>query len=870
MSILSNVFSFALKLRRKLKMMMGSRVVFFSVAKKGVTTLKNKTNKNKIFLLSRLVNLKNDKELVVFIDKSGASEFEIKIINSKINTISQIEHDGTIRLRDVPEGIYFLAIKLKPCTEIKINKLDFYVEKIKPLDIGSFNFTGERLMVVPNYPSDENKYNCAFLHTRVKAYRELGLSVDLLVVSGSENKQESYTYDGVLVNKVSYGQLREVLSTTRYKQILIHFFNEFYAQVLDAVDTSETEIFLYSHGADLLYWDYPVYGRKYFKPKYELTRSMIRRNQNMDRIIERYNKMPNVYFVFVCEWSRERCEKLLKIRINQSFIIPCLVDERVFKYTRRPVEQRKKICLIRSFHNLNSYSVDINIRVILELSRRPFFKDLEFSIYGAGEMHHILVAPVRKFDNVKIYDYFLSSDEMSKMFSQHGIALFATRYDNQAVATLECALTGTIPLTSFGTGLSCFLDEKNGNFSEAEDVKHMADLVEKYYKNPEEFSKLSKQVHNSVMKTASRKYSIEKEIRFLQNSRIKSTLVDQKPLDDLPLLSIVVPAYNCERYLRNGVLSLINHPFNNLVEVIIVNDGSKDNTLKVARGLAKLSPSVKVINKENGGHGSTINVGIKVAKGRYFRLMDGDDYFDTELLVEFLNKLKREKADVVLTNYVEDLATQGEFKPMDKLYDNLLEYRKMNIDDMMYGGYGFKFWGPLLSTTTCKTKLLRAASFKIDEHCFYVDMEYNFMVYSQARSIVYYPLNIYIYFLGRSNQSVNHKMVAKNYLQHEKVCLRLIKEYHKIKDKLTAGQDKYIKDRLITELCKSQYYITMFYLKNGYGFRRFDKALKKYKDFYNSKVIASPKVKAYRLLRGNLKPIAHGLSYFIKKPKSLL
>lgn len=862
---LSNMARLPLKIRRKLKSVIkANSIALFSETTARTSGLKNSSTKNKIFFLKKLVKLHGGEDLVVELLKNNEVNISVKIVNSKAKTVYQMEQNGILRLGGLPDGKYFLAIKLNPNTNIKLTKLKFGSEKPKNYNTENLKLTGRRLMVVPDYPSNENKYNCAFLHTRAKIYREAGLDIDLLVVNGAENKYEAYTYDGILVNKVSYGQLREILHTKKYEQILIHFFNEFYAQILDAVDTSETEIFLYSHGADLLYWDYPVYGRRYFEPKFELTEDMIKRNHEMDSIVKRYNKMPNVNFVFVCEWSKRRCEKLLGEKINRSIIIPCLVDERVFKYKKRTKEQRKKICLIRSFHNLNSYSIDTDIRVILELSRRPFFKDLEFSIYGAGEMHEILVKPIKQFKNIKIYNSFLSSEKMNTMFNQHGLALFATRYDNQAVATLECAMSGTIPLTSFGTGLSCFLDEKIGNFSEAEDIKHMADLVEKYYKNPEDFLVASEKVHNSIMKTASRKYSADKEIRILQKSKLKNTLMVQKPLNTTPLLSIAVPAYNCGQYLKNGVLSLINHNLNNLIEVIIINDGSKDNTLEVANELVKLSPSIKVIDKKNGGHGSAINVGIEVASGKYFKLMDGDDYFDTEALVELLNKLRRETADIVLTNYVEDLAIQAKVRPVEELYSNLPKYRKMDLEDMAYNGYGFKFWGPLLSTTTCKTNLLKKANFKIDENCFYVDMEYNFMVYTQAKDIVYYPLNLYIYFLGRSGQSVDHETVAKNYLQHEKVCLRLLEEYYKVKDILTSGKNKYIKDRLITELCKSQYYITMTYLKNGNGFKHFDNALKKYPDFYNSNLIVSPDVKLYRITTGKFRKSSKKLAKLLE------
>lgn len=827
-----------------------------------IKILKNNTKKDKIFILKKTVKLNKKQILALSIKMDSADVATFKIFDKRLKTIYQVEHDGILRIGEL-SGTYLLGIKIKPGRQVRLRALEFSAKNEETqMDLGLKN---KRLMVVPEYPSRENKYNCAFLHTRLKAYREAGLGVDLLVVNGTQQRHERYEYEGIIVNVISYNQLREVLKRKTYKQILIHFFNEAYAQVLDASDISQTEIYLYSHGADMLYWDYSQYGRKYFEPEYRFTTKDIEQNKRKDLILKRYNKMSNVNFVFVCEWSKKRCEKLLGEKIVNAVIIPCLIDEKVFKYKKKDAESRKKICLIRSFHNLNSYSIDTDVRVILELSRRPFFKELEFSIYGSGEMHEKLLAPLKGFDNVKIYNKFLSAKEMNEMYDKHGIALFATRYDNQAVATLECALSGVIPLTSYGTGLSCFLDEKIGNFSEAEDAVHMADLVEKYYDNPEIFSEASRRVHESIAGSATRVFSIEKEIKILKKFQANNSLFPQKDLNEKPLLSVVVPSYNCAQYLRNSVLSLINHSMNDLVEVIIVNDGSKDDTLAVARELEKNSPSVLVVDKENGGHGSTINAGIKVARGKYFRLMDGDDYFATDDFERFLRRLKTETADIVLTNYVEDLAPLAELKPV-RCYDNLPTYQTMNLDDMRYSGYGFKAWGPLLSTTTCKTSLLKEAGFEIDEHCFYVDMEYNLMVYSQATTIVYYPLDIYIYYLGRSGQSVDRSSVAKNYLQHEKVALSLIREFNKMKSSLSVGKKTYIRDRLVSEICNSQYYIVTNYLKDGgKGFRSFDRKMKQYPEFYNSKRIADRMTRAYRITGGRCKHLARIFSVFLPK-----
>ena len=97
-------------------------------------------------------------------------------------------------------------------------------------------------------------------------------------------------------------------------------------------------------------------------------------------------------------------------------------------------------------------------------------------------------------------------------------------------------------------------------------------------------------------------------------------------------LTISIAAYNVENYLEKTLDSLIIDNLDKL-EVLIVNDGSKDNTKKIAQKYCKKYPnSIKLIDKENGGYGSTINAGIKEATGKYFKQLDGDDWYNTENL----------------------------------------------------------------------------------------------------------------------------------------------------------------------------------------------------------------------------------------------
>ena len=99
---------------------------------------------------------------------------------------------------------------------------------------------------------------------------------------------------------------------------------------------------------------------------------------------------------------------------------------------------------------------------------------------------------------------------------------------------------------------------------------------------------------------------------------------------DEKILTVTIPSYNVEAYLEDCLESFVNSEVMDDIEVLIVNDGSSDNTVKIAqRYVDKYENTFRLINKENGGHGSTINTGVREAKGKYFKVVDGDDWVDT-------------------------------------------------------------------------------------------------------------------------------------------------------------------------------------------------------------------------------------------------
>lgn len=824
--------------------------------KNGKLFVKNNSLKREQIIFNKIiVTNRNNFMISNKIETVCGENCSIKIVNRKMKVVNTIDQGNTVYLNEIPKFIC-LGVSFEPNSEYVIEELNYEKNVTDDAQILKY-FKNNVLVLCPGYPSEADKYNCSFIHSRVNEYSKHKLNVDVAVVNDLYiNRTEFYTFEGKEVCRTGYNQIRLLLLKKHYDKILIHFPVPSYYRILDAVDIRNTQVILYSHGVDTLYHDYDKIGAPYFTNSYEIPTYYKNTFRDRDEGIIRYNKRPNFKFVFVTDWNRKYSEKLLNIKYNNYDIIPCFVNDKLFSYKKKDPELRKKVFVIRPQNDLKSYSIDINVRVILELSHRECFKDMEFSIYGDGTLHDVLLEPLRKFDNVHIYKKFLTHDEIAKMHKEHGIGLFASRFDNQAVSSCEAAMSGNVVITSKGIGAVEFVDPSFGTYCETENYKEYADIIEKLYYDPKLFSEISKGMHDYAMKTCSYNYSLKKDIDVIKGFN-EVEKINIPTLKKNPTLSISIAAYNISDFVIQIVCSLLRSKYANELEILIVNDGSKDDTVEKANKFIKENytgkgnPVVRVIDKPNGGHGSTINKGIEVATGKYFKLLDGDDYYVTEELDKLIEKLKKEDSDLVLTNYIEDFSVTAEFK-RTRLYEELAPGVQYRMEDVTERGYGFSSWGPLLHTATYKTKILKDANFKIDEHCFYVDMEYNLIGVIMAKTVTYYPYDIYSYYLGRQGQSVSPASYRKNVLQHEKVCLRLLDEYTKKKDVLPLGKQKYIANKLIIPLCRTQYDIVIDYFNNSKYFNSFDKKLKKFPEFYNDSRIAGRRIKLHRKTNGLL------------------
>lgn len=275
------------------------------------------------------------------------------------------------------------------------------------------------------------------------------------------------------------------------------------------------------------------------------------------------------------------------------------------------------------------------------------------------------------------------------------------------------------------------------------------------------------------------------------------------------ILTAVIPSYNVEQTLEKTVRSMLisNIQLRNTLDILIVNDGSKDGTLALATQLEKENPGiVRVWNKENGGHGSTINVGIEQAWGRYLKVVDGDDWLDTEALEKFLMILGTTDADMVATDYYRYYMNDDK---LEVVKSSSLPYDDVMSFDMIWEKFNFQ-----MHSYAVKTNLLRNQPYRIDEHCFYVDTELNVLTAMLAKTILYIDTKLYVYRLQAVNQSVSVQGWMKHYMDHDKVGRTFIDWMHSFNQNNNVSdlRIKYM-EKYTTDFLKYHYRIGIEFTK---------------------------------------------------------
>lgn len=274
------------------------------------------------------------------------------------------------------------------------------------------------------------------------------------------------------------------------------------------------------------------------------------------------------------------------------------------------------------------------------------------------------------------------------------------------------------------------------------------------------------------------------------------------------ILSITVPSYNAEKYLKKGIPTFLKKDILDDIEVLIINDGSKDNTREVAEEFQKNYPnSIRVVNKENGGHGSGVNAGIKYATGKYFCVIDADDWVDSKYFVKLIEILKNLDVDLVLAHAAK-VDPDGKTFGYEKIEG--IEFNK-EIDAARYL---HKINNIEMHNYYIKTDILKNHNVKCQEHCFYVDNEYILYSLLYVKSLYAVDFCVYQYLIGRNGQSVSMESRRKYYNHAIKVQNSLIEFLNSNELQITNSQKVFYEKR-IAWFITGQYETLLSYKKNN-------------------------------------------------------
>ena len=257
----------------------------------------------------------------------------------------------------------------------------------------------------------------------------------------------------------------------------------------------------------------------------------------------------------------------------------------------------------------------------------------------------------------------------------------------------------------------------------------------------------------------------------------------------MKLLSVAIPSYNSADYMSRAIESLLIGGED--MEIIIVNDGSKDDTAKIADEYAAKYPTiVKAVHQENGGHGEAVNAGLRNATGLYYKVVDSDDWVDADALTRILDLLREmvqngTNLDMLISNYVYEKVHLNKQK--------VIEYRSALPQNKIFTWDDIKQFkvsqNILMHSVIYRTKMLRDSAMELPKHTFYVDNIFVYQPLPFVKTMYYLDVDFYRYFIGREDQSVNEKIMIGRVDQQIRITKIMIDAHDlsKIKNKKLRG-----------------------------------------------------------------------------------
>ena len=284
-------------------------------------------------------------------------------------------------------------------------------------------------------------------------------------------------------------------------------------------------------------------------------------------------------------------------------------------------------------------------------------------------------------------------------------------------------------------------------------------------------------------------------------------------------ITFAVPCYNSAEYMDKCIESILAFDDGDGdIEILIVDDGSQaDNTAEKADEWHERYPhTVYAIHKENGGHGSAVNVGLENARGRYFKVVDSDDWLDESAMREIMPFLRAQSelpdaCDLVVANYVYEKVFEGTRTVID--YRNVFPVG----ETFTWNDIGrFKSSQYLLMHSVIyRTDLLRDIGLVLPEHCFYVDNIFVYVPLPAVYTIRYFDVDMYEYFIGREGQSVNESTMMARIDQQLRITRFMIDSVDLDEDVVQRKLRHYMDNYLSMMMCICSVFLRMIHTEES-------------------------------------------------------
>ncbi|WP_240462007.1 glycosyltransferase [Burkholderia sp. Nafp2/4-1b] len=409
---------------------------------------------------------------------------------------------------ELPAGTAFLRIGLRIYAggSARVQSLLLGHRSLLPADVFS---QGQHLVLTNHYPSYDDLYRNAFVHSRVRAYRENGVQCDVFRFR-DEQTVEYQEFESVDVMTGGAEVLERLLQTGRYRSVLVHFLDDAMWHALKPY-ADRLKIVVWVHGADIQRFERRAFLYDDVEQRSAAALKSERRSEFWRRLLTDRPRL--MHFVFVSKYLATTAMEDLAVMLPDDAysVIHNPIDTTRFDYIEKDAELRWKVLSIRPYAS-KVYANDLSVAAILALSSKPDFDRMQFHLIGDGALFDETVAPLRRFPNVRIERRFLTQREIAVLHKEYGVFLCPSRMDTQGVSRDEAMASGLVPVTNAVAAIPEFVDETCGVLAPAEDANALAEGLLALIRDQRLYAELSAGAARRVRRQSARDAVIQSEL----------------------------------------------------------------------------------------------------------------------------------------------------------------------------------------------------------------------------------------------------------------------------------------------------------------------------------------------------------------------